>query len=114
MPARRVMRSVSCRKHGTDNILIFQIIMKKAYCHKIILLLLCIMVLSGIAQAKEYTKEQIIVIQEQAENGITDAQIDLGFIYYNGHGVSIDKSTAAHWFLKAAEQGHAYAQHYIA
>jgi Sel1 repeat len=88
--------------------------MKKTIYHNLLLLLSCILMFPGIVYAKGYTEEQITVTQEQAEKGITDAQIDLGLIYYNGDGVSKDKSMAAHWFLKAAEQGHADAQHYIA
>ena len=41
-----------------------------------------------------------------AEDGGTQAQFNLAFMYDNGQGVSHDYVTAALWYLAAAEQGH--------
>ena len=41
-----------------------------------------------------------------AERGDAYAQYGLGYMYFNGQGVSEDKTEAMKWFLKAANQGH--------
>ena len=46
-----------------------------------------------------------------AERGNTDAQFNLGQMYYYGRGVPRDYKTAVKWYRLAAEQGHAIAQH---
>jgi TPR repeat protein len=38
----------------------------------------------------------------------------MGVVYYNGHGVPLDKAAALVWWRKAAEQGHAAAQMKVA
>ena len=43
--------------------------------------------------------------REAAEQGLADAQLDLGVRYLRGEGVKQDKAEAAEWFRKAAEQG---------
>ncbi len=45
-----------------------------------------------------------------AEQGMADAQYNLGIMYGNGHGVQQDYAEAVKWYRKAAEQGHAEAQ----
>ena len=40
-----------------------------------------------------------------AEQGFTNAQVELGRYYYSGRGVIADKNQAVNWFRKAAEQG---------
>jgi len=45
-----------------------------------------------------------------AEQGLPEAQYNLGVMYRNGHGVPEDYVAAAKWCKKAAEQGHAPAQ----
>jgi hypothetical protein len=50
-------------------------------------------------------------IHKAAEQGDIDRQIELGYMYYEGRGVSQDYSEAAKWFLMAAEQGEAKAQY---
>ena len=45
-----------------------------------------------------------------AEQGHSDAQHYLGFMYRTSRGVPRDFELAAHWFRKAADQGHAGAQ----
>ena len=44
------------------------------------------------------------------EQGDTEAQLDLGWMYYAGKGVKQDYSKAFEWYKKAAEEGHAEAQ----
>jgi len=46
-----------------------------------------------------------------ADQGNADAQVGLGILYYDGHGVSQDYAEAARWYRKAADQGDATAQY---
>ena len=49
--------------------------------------------------------------RKAADQGHTDAQFRLGFMYENGYtGVGKDYKTAVEWLSKAADQGHADAQ----
>ena len=50
-------------------------------------------------------------IKAQAKQGNTEAQCDLGSIYYYGRGVPQDYTEAANWWRLAAEQGNAVAQY---
>ncbi len=50
-------------------------------------------------------------IQRIAESGNTDAQNDLGVLYYNGEGVAKDLAKAAEWYRKAAEKKHVRAKY---
>lgn len=45
-----------------------------------------------------------------AEQGLSDAQFNLGVHYANGRGVPRDYAKANYWYAKAAEQGYADAQ----
>ena len=45
-----------------------------------------------------------------AEQGLAEAQVNLGFMYAKGQGVPQDDVEAVTWYRKAAEQGHAAAQ----
>ena len=45
-----------------------------------------------------------------AENGGSDAQYNLGYLYENGKGVPQDYAEAVRWYRLAAEQGDASAQ----
>ena len=45
-----------------------------------------------------------------AEQGLADAQFNLGLMYYTGEGVEHDDEVAFRWFDSAAAQGHAKAQ----
>ena len=49
-------------------------------------------------------------LQQQAEQGIAEAQVNLGLKYRRGRDVTRDYWKARTWFHKAAEQGHADAQ----
>ena len=49
-----------------------------------------------------------------AEQGDAVAQNKLGNLYdSHEHGVRADDAKAFYWYLKAAEQGYARAQHYL-
>ena len=50
------------------------------------------------------------VVQKAADQGNTDAQNNLGVMYYSGEGVPRDAAKATEWFKKAAAQGNADAQ----
>ena len=45
-----------------------------------------------------------------AEQGLANAQFNLGVTYANGRGVLKDDADAVRWYRLAAEQGHAIAQ----
>ncbi len=48
--------------------------------------------------------------QKAAEQGLSDAQAMLGYLYDSGQGVRQDHKMAVKWYRNAAEQGHAVAQ----
>ena len=48
--------------------------------------------------------------QRAAKQGLAEAQLNLGLLYYIGEGVPMDKGMAAKWFHRAAAQGHAGAK----
>jgi TPR repeat protein len=48
--------------------------------------------------------------QPLADQGDADAQSNLGFMYWNGYGVSKNYAEAVKWYRKAADQGNADAQ----
>ena len=77
--------------------------------HKLILfspvLLITILFACSIHAAGEIDK-----IIKAAEQGHVSAQLNLGYMYARGEGVSEDNIEAARWFRMAAEQGHAEAQ----
>jgi uncharacterized protein len=60
-------------------------------------------------QAQDYTTalNQWLPLAEQ---GVPQAQYDIGLIYAMGHGVQKDAAQAASWYQKAAEQGIVEAQ----
>ena len=41
------------------------------------------------------------------------AQFNLGYAYFNGDGVSVDKVESRQWFRLAADQGHIEAISYL-
>ena len=46
-----------------------------------------------------------------AEKGHSDAQCNLGLLYFNGHGVKKNTAEATAWYRKAANQGNAIGQY---
>ncbi len=61
------------------------------------------------------TKAQLDNLIKKAEAGL-EAEYTLGLTYYNGaaDGVPKDDEKAATWWQKAANQGHAHAQSFLA
>ena len=60
-----------------------------------------------------YKKDYIIAFQyyeKASEQGDSDAQNYLGWMYLNGYGVTKDYEKAVEWFRKSAEQGNADGQ----
>lgn len=57
----------------------------------------------------DYT-EALKWYKKAAENGSSDAQSELGFMYLNGEGTPIIKSEGVKWLIKAGENGDAMAQ----
>ncbi len=49
--------------------------------------------------------------RKAAEQGMAEAQYNLGIAYDNGQGIPQDYAEAMKWFRKAAEQGYAKAQY---
>lgn len=49
-----------------------------------------------------------------ADQGIPDAQFNLGVLYANGQGVALNNGEAVRWYQRAAEQGYANAQYNLA
>ena len=54
--------------------------------------------------------KDIVLLQQQAEQGDLEALHDLGFAYYNGDGTEADRDKAFECWLKAAQQGFAPSQ----
>ena len=52
--------------------------------------------------------------REAAEQGLAEAQFDLGWMYAQGRGVIRDDAAAAKWYRKAADQGFSHAQYSLA
>ncbi|OUD12189.1 hypothetical protein TPSD3_13790 [Thioflexithrix psekupsensis] len=52
----------------------------------------------------------IAQLRQKADNGDVTAQYQMGLLFYNGRGVTLDLSQAAQWFTQAAEQNHGEAQ----
>lgn len=55
-------------------------------------------------------KEALVWYKKAAKQGNVFAQSNLGYMYYNGDGVSQDYKEALIWYKKAAKQGDATAQ----
>jgi TPR repeat protein len=58
----------------------------------------------------EYDPNDLIAVQNAAEQGNPHAQTDLGVRYADGEGVEQDYEQAVYWYEKAAEQGDAGCQ----
>ena len=59
--------------------------------------------------AQDYA-EAVKWYRKAAEQGIAEAQYNLGVMYANGEGVPRDQAKAVEWLQKAAKQGLAKAQ----
>lgn len=67
--------------------------------------LFCFFATTSFAQTKNIQK-----LQKEAQQGNADAQVELGYAYYNGEGVTKDDKQAVIWFRKAAEKGNMLGQ----
>ena len=56
------------------------------------------------------SNQEVQMIIDAAEMGVPEMQNTLGALHANGDGVPMSMEKAAHWYRKAAEQGHAMAQ----
>ena len=54
--------------------------------------------------------EAVAWYRRSAEQGETEAQLNLGWMYAKGRGVPQDDAEAAAWYRRSAEQGNAGAQ----
>ena len=63
---------------------------------------------------REDDVEAVRWYRKAAEQGLAQAQYNLGVMYANGDGVREDDVEAVRWFRKAAEQGLAHAQEALA
>jgi TPR repeat protein len=61
-------------------------------------------------EVKQDRTQAIVWYRRAADQGNSDAQYNLGFLYENGQGVSQDYEQAEHWYRKAADQGNSSAQ----
>ena len=59
---------------------------------------------------KDYSAA-VNIFKTLAEQGVADAQNNLGWCYSHGEGVTKDAYAAVNWYRKAAEQGYAAAQY---
>jgi hypothetical protein len=55
-------------------------------------------------------KDSLLWLKNAAENGCASAQYDLGFMYFDGQGITQDYKKAIYWWKRAAEQGDTEAQ----
>ena len=61
-------------------------------------------------QSKDYT-EEVRLHRLSAEQGNVKGQINLGVMYFNGHGVQQDYKEAVKWFRLSADQGFSLGQY---
>ena len=78
---------------------------------KPLLLALAIGVVPMASDAKDWSKEPLVAVQQAAKQGNADAQLTLGMMYSGGIEVAQDDKQAVAWYRKAAEQGDASAQY---
>ncbi len=58
--------------------------------------------------------EAYCMLRPLANRGNTESEYTLGWMYFNGYGLSVDEARAILWWTKAADQGHAEASFAIA
>ena len=74
------------------------------------LLMFAVVALVGCGESAE---EKAAKAKTKAQAGDTEAQYDLGLMYYLGKGVERDFQESETWMRKAAEQGNADAQNFL-
>ena len=77
---------------------------------EILALLVVVACWGSTLQANDWNNAPISEVQKAAEQGLAEAQIVLGAMYFQGRGVAQDYKQTGAWFRKAAEQGDADAQ----
>ena len=77
---------------------------------EILALLVVVACWGSTLQANDWKNAPISEVQKAAEQGLAEAQLDLGVMYFKGSGVAQDYKQAVFWTHKAAEQGNANAQ----
>lgn len=68
---------------------------------------------ASISPPIDISAEDLQTLHTQANQGVPDAQVNLGVLYIGGKGVPRDYKKAAQWFEKAAVQGNAEAQLFL-
>ena len=63
------------------------------------------------SEVPDDSSQSIDQYRNSAEKGEASGQFNLGQVYNQGLGVTVDYAQAASWYRKAAEQGHAKAQY---
>jgi TPR repeat protein len=74
-------------------------------------LTLIALLLAGVVGCDPTPEEKFEATLKAAEQGLADAQFQLGYMYERGEGVPKDETESAKWYRKAAEQGVAMAQY---
>ena len=69
-----------------------------------------VIVAGGLAVMVLSAQDDLDTVRQAAEQGLTEAQYNLGVMYDNGQGVPEDDAEAVKWFRLSAEQGNAEAQ----
>ena len=67
----------------------------------------------GVGEAyfkKEQYTQAVAPLKEKAEQGHSEAQYRVGWMYQLGKGVAMDKQAAIGWYQKAADKGHLSSQ----
>ncbi len=80
---------------------------------KIILILIGLTVLSCSTSNNEKKERNVSDIEQkfiEAAKGNANAQFSLGFKYYFGDQVALNRDSAKYWLQKAADNGHVDAQ----
>jgi TPR repeat protein len=67
---------------------------------------------AAVAYKKGNYATALRVMRPLAEQGLAQAQLNLGLMYAKGQGVPQDYAAAVGWFRKAAEQGQSVRQDY--
>lgn len=77
---------------------------------RICVLLVSLLLSSVCLCAQDKVIERIKEIKAKAEAGNSEAQFDLGQLFYDGWGVPTDHAMAVKWWREAAKQGHGKAR----
>ena len=76
-----------------------------SFCLALVVFFLSSLLPAAYSEARSFSDTKIA-----AEKGDSDAQLNLGVMYFKGQGTPQDYGEALKWYRKAAEQGYATAQ----